>query len=117
MAREKREVWEKRIARWRESGLTSKEFAAELGVNAATLMHWKYRLAAEARGLEQQTVALPTEAVRFVEVKTPIPETERPRIIAQAAFEVVLASGAVVRVPAHFDESTLRRLLDVMAGR
>jgi hypothetical protein len=117
MAREKREVWEKRIVRWRESGLTSKEFAAELGVNAATLMQWKYRLAAEARGVKQQTVAPPTEAVAFVEVKPTTAETERPRSIAQAAFEVVLASGAVVRVPAHFDASTLRRLLDVMAGR
>jgi hypothetical protein len=31
MGRESREVWEKRLARWRESGLSAREFAAEVG--------------------------------------------------------------------------------------
>jgi len=34
MARETREVWVKRVERFRDSGLTLKEFAAEVGVNA-----------------------------------------------------------------------------------
>jgi hypothetical protein len=32
-------------------------------------------------------------------------------------FEVVLAGGAILRVPAQFDAVALRRLLDVMAPR
>jgi hypothetical protein len=50
VARESRDVWLKRVERWRESGLRANEFAAELGVNAATLAEWKYRLAAKRYG-------------------------------------------------------------------
>jgi DNA-binding transcriptional regulator YiaG len=50
MAREPREVWEKRVARWRESGLKAKEFACEVGVNANTLAHWAWRLDQPAGG-------------------------------------------------------------------
>jgi hypothetical protein len=34
MARERRDVWEKRVERWRESGLTAQEYAAEIGVES-----------------------------------------------------------------------------------
>jgi transposase-like protein len=43
-----REVWEPRVRRLRESGLTVAEFAAELGVNPKTLTYWKWRLGKEA---------------------------------------------------------------------
>src|SRR4051794_32377521 len=49
MARESREVWLKRVERWRESGLSVKEFARELGINAHTLAGWRWRLRAEDR--------------------------------------------------------------------
>jgi hypothetical protein len=39
MAREKREVWAKRVQRWADSRLTAKEFASETGVNENTLAH------------------------------------------------------------------------------
>ena len=44
-----REEWAKRVERWRESGLTSAEFAAELGINPRTLTYWKWVLGREAR--------------------------------------------------------------------
>jgi hypothetical protein len=44
MARESRETWAKRVERWRDSGLTAAEFAAEVGVNPRTLSYWKWRL-------------------------------------------------------------------------
>lgn len=113
MARESRETWTKRIERWRESGLTAKEFATEIGVNAGTLTHWRYRLAAETRGSAPHTAGTSKGALSFIEVKTSAGAAE-PASHAPPAFEIVLASGAVVRVPAHFDAATLRRLLDVM---
>ena len=116
MARESRETWSKRIDRWRESGLTAREFAAEIGVNAGTLAHWKYRLSTEAQRAAIQPAAPSDAAVRFVEVKAAAP-TDEPTMSMLPAFEVVLASGAVVRVPAHFDTATLRRLLDVVTTR
>ena len=47
MARDTREVWAKRVERLADSGLTAKEFAAEIGVNANTLAGWRWRLAAK----------------------------------------------------------------------
>ena len=114
MARESREVWAKRVERWRESGLRANEFAAELGVNAATLAQWKYRLAAEARA-ERPSPTMTTEPVRFVEVKA----TAEPAAlaVAKSTFEIVLPSGITVRVPSQFDATALRRLVDVMTAR
>jgi hypothetical protein len=43
------EIWSKRVSRWKESGLTAKEFAVELGISANSLKHWKWRLASQAR--------------------------------------------------------------------
>ena len=34
---------------WKESGLTTKEFAAQAGVDLNTLQSWKWRLTADAR--------------------------------------------------------------------
>ena len=49
MAESAREIWAKRVERWKESGLSGKAFAAELGVSAHTLTWWSSRLRAEAR--------------------------------------------------------------------
>jgi hypothetical protein len=46
--RTSRGEWQKRIERWRDSGLTAEQFAAELGINAGTLRFWKYRLGKDA---------------------------------------------------------------------
>jgi hypothetical protein len=42
--RASRDEWAKRVERWRDSGLSAEQFAAELGINAGTLKFWKYRL-------------------------------------------------------------------------
>ena len=39
-----RAEWQKRIERWNDSGLSAGQFAAELGINAGTLRHWKHFL-------------------------------------------------------------------------
>jgi hypothetical protein len=117
MARESRETWIKRIERWAESGLTAKEFAAEVGVNAATLMHWKYRLNAKARPGADEAAQPRDTAVQFVEVPAPSPELKTSSKTSSSALELVFANGATLRVPADFDAATLRRLLDVMTTR
>ena len=37
-----RAEWQKRIERWKDSGLSAEQFAAELGINAGKLRYWKY---------------------------------------------------------------------------
>jgi len=49
-----REEWTKRVERWRDSGLTTAEFAAELGISAKTLTYWAWTLNREATGKKRE---------------------------------------------------------------
>src|SRR6186713_1055806 len=107
-----REEWAKRVERWQESGLTSKEFAAELGISANTLTYWKWRLRKE-RG-ERGSVA---RSARPTKPRTkrarprkqvPEPSSGSPLVVMQASpsdsrIEVELGNGRRLRVPSSFD--------------
>ena len=117
MAREGREVWAKRVERWRDSGLTLKEFATEIGVNANTLAGWRWRLGNEGGGAEASRMP------RFLEIVAPAEDRERsaaPSTMPQLAaepFELILSGGHRVRVPVQFDGPALRRLVDALEVR
>ena len=117
MGRESREVWVKRVERWRSSGLSAGEFAVEVGVNANTLQNWGgWRLSAKRRCSEGRT-APKTEAVQWIEVAAATKEQESAPLSPSAPpekFELVLASGRTLRVPAGFEAEALRRLLTVV---
>lgn len=101
-----REKWRGLVRRWRDSGLTRDEFAARAGVNARTLSYWKWRLE-KNEGLKRTAKS---DAPMFVEV-TPAagwPSREQERI------ELVVSGDVVVRVPTHFDDESLRRVLGVL---
>lgn len=126
MSRSRRSEWLKRVERWRDSGLTAKEFAAETGLNASTLSYWKWRL-----GLEQRATtgtAGPSKKAIGAKVKRsrPAPTSiatfaELPPMSTLNAepLELALEGAPVrVRVPVGFDEETLVRVLRVLgAGR
>jgi transposase len=120
-----REIWAKRVTRWKESGLTAKEFAAELGISAGTLRHWQWRLGSEVRKKPSSRCAV-APAPRFVEVAAPeLTGAEAPSTSAQMVtaatqvepLEVVLPSGILVRVPVRFDADVLRRVVVALEGR
>ena len=103
-----REVWAKRIARWRDSGLTANEFASEIGVNANTLKHWSWQLGVtEREGRKPQLARALQTPPQWVEVVA-------PAAAGGNVFEIVLAGGRVVRVPADFSDEALGRLLAVV---
>jgi hypothetical protein len=54
MARASRAEWAMRVERWKASGLTAKEFAAETGLKASTLTFWSWKLRREASGQDDQ---------------------------------------------------------------
>ncbi|HEX4469907.1 MAG TPA: hypothetical protein VH080_10245 [Gemmatimonadaceae bacterium] len=101
--------WQKRIERWRESGLTADQFAAELGINAGTLRFWGYKLnkakSGESDGATAQRERKKTTAPTFVEVRTEGRD---------AGFELELSRGRRLRVPQGFDAKALVRLLAVL---
>lgn len=106
--------------------MTAKEFAAEYGFNANTLIHWNWKFNKELRGSNARaaTASLPEllehtregeverSALQFVEVLRASPSS-----LGDDRIELVLAVGVVVRVPSTFDEDVLRRVLAVVEKR
>lgn len=117
-----REEWAKRVERWRDSGLTSAEFAAEIGINPHTLTYWKWVL---GKGTREEKRASPRRSQRraqrvFTSSRTSTPATTPPEFVEvraalqDARFELELGSGRRLRVPSSFDAAELRRLLEVL---
>ena len=109
MARTPREVWEKRIERLRDSELTDKEFAAEIGVNVHTLQSWKWKLGRGDRRVRPANARRGNWATT-VEAKPTFTEMTRA---ADASIELRIAD-VEVRVPIGFDEATLSRVVAVL---
>jgi transposase-like protein len=118
MAQSNRSLWAKRVERWKDSGLTLKEFASEIGVNPNTLSHWNWRLSKESRPAPRKKAnrvapkkkpakKATADAVQFIEV-TPPPAASDVR------FEIELRRGRRIFVPASFDAEALRQLVDVL---
>jgi hypothetical protein len=118
MGRESRETWAKRVGRWTDSGLTAKEYAAEIGVNGHSLSWWKWRLSSTCSAIPRERGQRPRRAKRAApKAVSPLMFVELPAAAAVEPFEVVLPSSLRVRVPAGFDATALRRLLDVLVAR
>ena len=113
MPKQSREIWAKRIERWKDSGLTAAEFAAETGVNAHSLSWWKWRLGAKTapsaptsgRRSRRAPLAPSVQPLQFVELAAPA---------GSNVLEVVLARDRTIRVPLGFDGPTLERLLGIL---
>ena len=111
-----REEWAKRVERWRDSGLTTAEFAAEVGINAKTLTYWAWTLKREATGEQRvwpkkkRPVATPAAAAgsnargAFVEVSSQV---------GQPRFELEVR-GRRLHIPHGFDAQQLSSLLQVL---
>jgi len=94
-----REVWVERLARFPQSGLTPAQFCAIEAVSLPSFYAWKRRLAVEAAApsdpaVDRQPRLLP------VRLQPPAP-----------AVELVLATGAVLRLPTGCDLAWVRSLL------
>lgn len=117
MARADRDEWAKRVQRWQDSGLSAREFASEMGLKAASLSYWKWRLKQESepqgRRAPKPRRAKPARP-RFVEVRP----AKLGALVGgvDARLELVLAD-CVIRVPGGFDDDALRRVLAVVAER
>lgn len=115
MARTTPTEWAKRVERWHDSGLTAKEFASEINVNAGTLTAWKYKLRKEATLTERAGrpgIRKAESSPGFLRV-VPVQAED---VGAKTGFEVVIAARTVVRVPNDFDEVALIRLVRALEG-
>jgi hypothetical protein len=104
-----REEWQKRVERWRDSGLSAEQFADELGINAGTLKFWGYKLGKEKRAVMARR---PTEGAKAAPAPSFVEVRAQPSVAS--AFEVELGNGRRLRVPTTFDASVLERLLPIL---
>lgn len=117
--RVEREEWAKRVARWRESGLTTAEFATELGINPKTLTYWAWTLKREARGKKRvwsstKPTAAPSMARAGATTAKAAPAfVELPRQGSSARFELEVR-GRRLHIPSVFDAQQLRALLEIL---
>lgn len=118
MTRVARERWAKLVARWKESGLSAAEFAAEANINARSLAWWRWHLASEQttakRGSRSSARARSTEMTTTI---SPLTFIEMGATETIEGLEVVLRSSVRIKVRPGFDSATLVRLLDVLEQR
>ena len=112
---EPREVWVQRVQRLADSGLSTKEFASELGVNAHTLAGWRWRLTKEAASTPSQQRPKKADFIEVTSAFVVGPScraSNSPRVFD--AFEVMLRSGRRVHVPPQFDAGSLKMLVTIL---
>jgi len=101
-----RAEWSQRVALWKRSGQTAATFAAAHGFSARSLLWWSSTLRRDVPD------GKPVAFAPLVAVASPTRAAAAP-----SAFELVLRSGLVVRVPEGFDPRRLHALLDVLEER
>jgi hypothetical protein len=118
MANEK--IWGERVAAWRASGLTAKEFTAGQPFSAQQMWNWSYRLrrASLAPSTPVGNPRLVTRAVkkcvrlaRVVRVAASAPP------VPPTMGLVVEWHGARIAVPPAFDRATFSTVLDAIECR
>ena len=108
------------MGRWKESGLSATQFAAETGTNARSLSWWKWRLeGGEPAKRQPRTRATRTRSVAITKAATlsPLSFVEMTAAVVRDPLEIVLPSSYRVRVPIGFDAATLGRVLEVLERR
>jgi transposase len=119
MARASRAEWAKRVERWKDSGLSAKQFATEIGVSAQSLTFWSWKLrkpensdgAPTARRMDTRETRTETQP-KFLQLVPAAAVRSAPSVL-----ELVLGQGVVLRVASGFDEPTLLRLVELLGGR
>jgi hypothetical protein len=100
-----RQTWVERLARFAATGLTTAQFCAAEGVSVASFYLWRRRLAAADADAAPANTLGREPGPRLLAVQLP---EHNPTL------ELVLPTGAVLRIGAGADEATLRCLLRLL---
>jgi hypothetical protein len=99
-----RHRWIDRLARFPTSGLSPAQFCAAEGISLPSFYAWKRRLAAETLRPADQAPAAEARP-RLLPVRLPA---------ASTAVELILPTGAVLRLPPGCDVAFVRALVQVL---
>jgi transposase-like protein len=116
---EKRTYWRGMLERRAASGLSVRQFCREEQVSEASFHSWKRRLARGDRSADESSEKGDPKrsAAKSVTKQTDNAAVFIPVRLSPAAndlLEIVHPRGHVVRLPAVFDEISLRRVLNVL---
>ena len=115
------------VERWKDSGLTAKEFAAEVGLKSTELYYWRAQLsAADPKAADDPVEAgeqcRPSQPARSAKRRkrsaTALPrfvELPMAAVASTPAMLELLLGDVRVRVPSGFDEETLTRVVRALA--
>jgi hypothetical protein len=108
-----KDIWRKRVRAWRASGQRSEDYCTGLGVSAALLRHWAWRLRMTRKrgGVVERSAVAPVPLARVVRTIVP----ERPRR-DEGAIRIEIG-GARIEVRAGVDVATLAAVVAVLDGR
>ena len=116
---EKRAYWRDVLERQRESGLSVRQFCREHQISEASFHSWKRKIAghdrdgaASSEDGDQKHPAKKQVAKQTENTAVFIPV--RVSAAASSVLEIVHPRGHVLRVPAVFDEGSLRQVLKVL---
>ena len=110
---ERAAYWRRLLSEWEQSGLSQAEFCRRRGLKAVDLAWWKRRL----RGSEGtpraggRRVTRSARRAAFVELALP---ADAGRV--GVGYELVLPSGACLRLPGDFDPERVARLVQALAA-
>lgn len=111
---EVRAQWAERVAGWRHSGLTAKQYAESIGVKTGTLSYWAYRGLADDSREKRRTA----DRARYKQSAAVHRESALVEIVTwptrEDRFELVLGDGRRLQIPAGFSVAALERLLSVL---
>jgi hypothetical protein len=111
--------WRRLLGRWRQSGLTGRDFCAEHGVSEPSFYSWRREI---ARRDQQQATRRKQTMPPAASTLVPPPCGDsaflqlalEPSATTPPAIEVVLAQGRLLRVRPGFDAAMLRQLLRLL---
>ena len=102
-----RQTWVERLSRFPDSGLSPAQFCSQEGISLPSFYAWKRRLAAEALDPPPAAPAPGDPGPRLLPVRLPAPA---------APLELVLPSGAVLRIPPGCELAWVRSLVEALGG-
>jgi hypothetical protein len=111
-----RKIWSDRVRRWKAGGLTAKKFAERQGLSVERLYHWSSRLGREGRARGATFAPMIPPVVEIVGAAGVVGHGMQTISVGSGAepFEVFLGERVCIRVPVHFDEVVLVRLVTAL---
>ena len=108
---ERAAYWQRLLGEWERSGLSQAEFCRRRGLRAVNLAWWKRRLRSSegTPRAGRQGVTRKAGRAAFVELALPSQPAH-----GGFGYELVLPSGACLRLPGDFDPQRVARLVQAL---